>query len=59
MGLAYPIELDYQPDEKTMFLPQAQACFSKIMLPVCHETKEDFFSAMTKALEYCGGYGNI
>ena len=59
MGLNFPIDLFYQPDDKKNIFPQTQACFSKIMIPVCHDSKEEFFFAMTKALEYCGGYGNV
>ena len=57
-GLKHPIELMYQPDTPEAKLPKAQACFSKLLLPVCHSSKEDFFCSMSKALELCGAYGN-
>lgn len=58
-GLRYPIQISYQPYSSTDIFPKAQACFSKLMLPVVHKTKEEFFSAFRKALEYGGGYGNV
>jgi hypothetical protein len=58
-GLQYPIEILYQPHSSSAIFPKAQACFSKLLLPVIHKTKDEFFAAFTKALEYGAGYGNV
>lgn len=58
MGMNNPITIQYQLNDKTAFLPRAQACFSYLILPVCHENRDDFFDAMIKGLEFGGGYGN-
>ncbi len=58
LGLQCPIEILYQSDVKNLFFPKTQACFSILMLPVTHTTKEEFFSAFMKTLEMCGDYGN-
>jgi len=58
MGLSMPIEIDYLPNNPEFTLPTAKTCFSKLFLPVVHDTKEAFFSAFIKALEFgSAGYG--
>ena len=59
MGLQHPIELQYHPAVETAIFLGAQACCSKVFLPVIHKTKEEFFAACIKSLTFGGhSYGN-
>jgi len=40
------------PTSGSIYTPTAQACFSKLFLPIIHNTKEAFFSAFIEALEF-------
>ena len=60
MGLKNPIEVDYHPATETAILLGAQACYSKVILPVVHKRREEFFSACIKSLKLGGrSYGNM
>lgn len=59
LGLSTPIRVSYQYNENSTIFPKAQACFSKLYLPVTHEDQDSFNVAFKKALEYGAGYGNI
>ena len=52
------IKITYQLKEDSAY-PKAQVCFSKLMLPVVHNSQKSFNEAFIKALELGGGYGNI
>ena len=39
--------------------PKAQACFSKLLLPITHNDQDSFNIAFKNAMEYGFGYGNI
>ena len=58
MGLEYPLEFEYQSDSETAIFLKAQACFSKVFLPVVHDTREKFFESCIKSLEFGSGYGS-
>lgn len=59
MGLKHPIELLYHPPMKNAIFMGAQACYAKVILPVVHESKQDFFAACIKSLKLGGhSYGN-
>ena len=42
-GLKNPIEVDYHPATETATFLGAQAYYSKVILPVVHERREEFF----------------
>lgn len=59
MGLHHPIDVQFHPAHKTAIFLGAQACYSKVFLPVVHESKEEFFAACFKSLSFGGhSYGN-
>ena len=59
MGLEHPIEVQYHLAVETVIFLGAQACYSKVILPVIHNTKEEFFTACIKSLKFGGhSYGN-
>ena len=58
MGLEHPLEFEYQPNGETAIFLKAQACFSRIFLPVVHDTREKFFEACIKSLQFGSGYGS-
>ena len=59
LGLSIPVQVCYQHCDDDAIYPKAQACFSKLLLPVTHKNQESFNEAFKKALEYGAGYGNI
>ena len=59
LGFSSLIRITYQINDEDAIYPTAQACFSRLSLPVVHKSQHSFNAAFIKALEYGGGYGNI
>lgn len=59
LGLQCPIVLSYLPSLENAVLPTAQACFSRLMLPVVHACKDAFFTSFVTALQYGDSYGSV
>ncbi len=51
MGLKHPIVVQYHPPLKTAVFLGAQACYSKIFLPVIHQTSEECFCSVHQVFE--------
>ena len=53
------ISVEYHPKSPTFAYLGAQVCFQKVILPVIHDNREDFFSACIASLAFGGhSYGN-
>lgn len=60
MGLKHPIEVLYHPAMQSAIFMGAQACYSKVFLPIVHKSKEAFFAACFKSMKLGGhSYGNV
>ena len=51
--------IKYHVKNSSDTLPTSSACMNKLFLPVCHITKESFFSAFVTALKFGSGFGSV
>lgn len=53
------LQLDFNTNEKSTLM-EADSCFCKVILPLCHETYEDFKKACITSIDFAGvGFGKF